>query len=383
MTSVTPTAPVAAVPTAPAQPVLLVAGGPTSFLRIAPVAAALRAEGRTAIVVHAGRADAGPALGDALAAAGAPAADRHLDVDAATPGARTGSVLVAMERILTETAPALVVVAGGLDATLGCALAAAKLRVPVAHLDAGLRSFDWGTADEINRTLIDRLAQALLTSSAEAGDNLLAEGVAPHAIHHVGSTLVDVVRACEPAARALAAWEELDQTEGRYVLVSLHRPEHVGSTVRLTAIATAVAALADRHPVVLSLDADARGRLATGPALTLLHDAGVRLVDRMDYLPFLSLLAGAGAVVTDASAIQEETSALGVSCFTLRAATDRPITLAHGTNALLGDEELPDLQAVVPAGAARCAAPLWDGAAAGRAAALLRSIVAVPGPAHA
>lgn len=384
MTSISPAAPTGADAATSAPTAMLVGGGPTSFLRVAAVAAALRAAGRRTFLVHSGRPEAGPALTDALAAFGGGPADRCLGLDAPTPAVQTGTVLVEIERLLLDVAPALVVVAGGLDSTLGCALAAAKHGVPVAHLDAGLRSFDWSTADEINRTLIDRLAQTLLTSSNEAGDNLIAEGVAPHAIHHVGSTLADVVRSCEPAARALRTWETVQQLDGKYVLVSLHRPEHVGSLTRMAAIAASLAQVAKRHPVLLSLHADARTRLAAHGALAVLDGAGVRTIDRMDYLPFLSLMAGAGAVITDAGAVQDETSALGVPCFTLRSATDRPITLGQGTNTMLGDEELPDLSAVAPSTASRCVAPLWDGNAAQRAATVLeRHLATSPDAAHA
>jgi UDP-N-acetylglucosamine 2-epimerase (non-hydrolysing) len=384
--SMIPAAPAHATADRPARTTLLVAGGPSSFVRIAAVGAALRADGHRTLLVHCGRPGDGPALEDALAAAGAAGPDIHLNMDAPTPGVRTGTVLVGMERLLAESEPALVVVAGGLDATLGCALAAAKRGIPVAHLEAGLRSFDWSTADEINRTLIDRLAQTLLTSSTEARENLMVEGVPANAIHNVGNTLVDVVLACEPRARALRAWEPLlgADAEGRYVLASLHRPENVGSPSRLTAIAEALVALAERHPVLLSLDAATRERLAVSGGLARLHEHGVHLTDRLPYLEFLSLMAGAGAVLTDGGAIQDETSALGVACFTLRDATDRPVTLSYGTNTLVGATEPLDLSAVEVGASARCVAPLWDGAASARVAPLLAAIVATaPDSAHA
>jgi UDP-N-acetylglucosamine 2-epimerase (non-hydrolysing) len=357
--------------------VLLVGGGPSSFLRVAALAAAVREHGdaRT-IVVHSGRPQDGPALDCALATVGAGPADLCLGLTAATPGVLTGTVLVEFERVLRDIAPALVVVAGGLDSTLGCALAASKASVPVVHLDAGLRSFDWSTADEINRVLTDRLAQTLLTSSPDAGDNLVAEGVPAQAIHHIGNTLVDIVRRCEEGARALRVWETAEQVEGEYVLVSLHRPEHLQSPMRLSSLARSIAALGRLRPVVLSLDAATRDELDSQGELANLEAACV-LVERVDYLPFLSLLAGAGAVITDSGAIQDETSALGVSCFTLRAATDRPITMSHGTNVLLGDGDPVDLTMVGPAVRARCAAPLWDGNAARRAADVLAGRLAL------
>jgi UDP-N-acetylglucosamine 2-epimerase (non-hydrolysing) len=378
MSTMSPAPPAAADGSPDLPTMLLVGGGPSSFLRVAAVAAAVREHGdaRT-IVVHSGRPQDGPALDGALAALGAGAADLCLGLAAPTPGAQTGTVLVEVERVLRDTAPALVVVAGGLDSTLGCALAASKARVPVVHLDAGLRSFDWSTADEINRVLTDRLAQTLLTSSSDAGDNLLAEGVPAHAIHHVGNTLVDVVRRCEDDARALRAWEAVEQVEGEYVLVSLHRPEHLHSPMRLASLARSIAVLGAERPVVLSLDGDTREQLGAHGELADLEAAGVRPVERLDYLPFLSLLAGAGAVITDSGAIQDETSAMGVACFTLRAATDRPITISHGTNALLGDGDPVDLTMVVPAVQARCAAPLWDGNAARRAADVLAGRLAM------
>jgi UDP-N-acetylglucosamine 2-epimerase (non-hydrolysing) len=376
MSSAAATLPDAAVAPDRRGSVVLVAGGPTSFLRVAAVAAALREAGQEALVIHSGRRHAGPSVTDALAHAGASTADLWLEVDSRTPGARTGSVLVEMQRVLREVAPAVVVVAGGLDSTLGCALAAARQGVHVVHLEAGLRSFEWSTADEINRTLIDRLARTLLVSHPAAADNLAAEGVPTRAVHHVGSTLVDVVRACESPARALRAWEQIGVDAGTYVLVSLHRPEHVDSPTRLHAIAGALTELAPRHPVVLSLDASTHERLRGAGSLDRLLAAGVQPIARVDYLQFLSLMAGSGAVLTDAGAIQEETSALGVPCFTLRRATDRPLTLDLGTNTLVGDDEPVDLRMVAPGLADRCAVPLWDGAAAGRAAAIVSTVAA-------
>ncbi|MCW3001760.1 MAG: UDP-N-acetyl glucosamine 2-epimerase [Conexibacter sp.] len=381
----TPLAPLPDAPTGDGVATILhLVGGPSSFLRIAPVVAALAGHDAVRqILVHTGVPADSAALGSVLAELGVRPPDRCLGVVAGTSAARTGAVLVELERVLAETQPALVVVAGGLDATLGSALAACKRGVPIVNVDAGLRSFDWSTSDEINRVLTDRLAQTLLTSCAEAGDNLLSEGVGAHRVHHVGNTLVDVVRRCEPRARALRAWDRFGVPERRYVLVSLHRPEHAEAPQRFQAIATAVAGVAKRAPVVLSLDAQTRAQIAASGTLAELQGAGVQCIDRLDYLDFLSLQAGAGAVVTDAGAIQDETSALGVACFTLRVATERSITLTQGTNALLGDEDVIDLTMVRPMPLAPCTVGLWDGHAADRAARVVAAHEALEPVVHA
>jgi UDP-N-acetylglucosamine 2-epimerase (non-hydrolysing) len=248
-------------------------------------------------------------------------------------------------------------------------LAASKLGIPVAHLEAGLRSGDWTMPEEINRVLTDRLSNVLLTHSPEAGKNLEAEGVDISRVRYVGNTMIDSLRGFEARARARASWRAHDVEEGEYVLLTLHRPSNVDEPRRLSEIVTALIAVGRRSPIIFPVHPRTRARLSDAGFLTRLEAARVRCIDPVGYLDFLSLQAGAGAIVTDSGGVQEEASALGIACYTLRANTERPVTISHGTNALLGDTPSA-LLAVRPSGRppTPCVIPLWDGHAAERAA---------------
>ena len=251
--------------------------------------------------------------------------------------------------MLAEVQPAAVVVTGASNSALGCALAAAKLGLPVARLDAGLREHDWRVPEEVNRVLMDTMADTLFAPTQAAAGNLIAEGAGAGRVHVTGSTAVDCVRRCERQAVERAAWERFGAERGSYVLVTLHRPVNVDDDERLARIVEALAALALRVPVVFPLHPRTRARLKPmGDAHRLLA-AGVLCGPPLGYLDFLSLQAGAGAIVTDSGTVQDEASALGVSCFTLRASTERTITLTHGTNVLLG-EDPRDIADVAPVG---------------------------------
>jgi len=276
---------------------------------------------------------------------------------------------VAFEQVLMEQQPALVVVAGDVNSTLACALAASKLGIPVAHLEAGLRSRDWTMPEEINRVLTDRLSDLLLTHSPEAETNLEAEGINVSRVRYVGNTMIDSLRRLEAKARERVAWRAHGVDEGEYVLVTLHRPSNVDEPRQLAEIVSALSAIGRRSPVVFPVHPRTRARLSDAGLNTRLAAARVRCIDPLGYLDFLSLQAGAGAIVTDSGGVQEEASALGIPCYTLRANTERPVTITHGTNVLLGDDPSA-LVTVRLAGRppTPCAIPLWDGHAAERAA---------------
>jgi UDP-N-acetylglucosamine 2-epimerase (non-hydrolysing) len=354
------------------------------LVKMAPVIAALARRGAfRQVVVDTGR-DADAALAAGVRAdLGVAEPDHRLELGAGTQAEETAAALTGFERLLVAERPELVLVAGETNASLGCALAAAKLEIAVAHLEAGLRTWDWTSPEEINRVLVDRLSDTLFTHSAEATENLMAEGVADGRIHAVGSTTVDALRACEVRARARGAWLPLGLREREYVLVSLQHPSNVDDRARLERIVIALAGLAEHVPVLLPLDPTIAERLEACDGLATLDAAGVRRTGPLGYLDFLSLQAGAGSIVTDSGAVQEEASALGVCCYTLRATTERPVTLTHGTNVLLGDD--PDAIAGVrpsPWAPTPCAIPMWDGRAAERAADALVANYALAG-AHA
>jgi UDP-N-acetylglucosamine 2-epimerase (non-hydrolysing) len=345
-------------------------GARPNFIKSAPLIDALRRRGATRqVVVHTGQHYDRRMSDEILDDLGFPAPDHSLGVGSGSHGEQTGKVLIEFERILLEQRPALVVVAGDVNSTLACALAAAKLGIPVAHLESGLRSGDWTMPEEVNRVLTDRLSDILLTHSPEAEENLAREGVDTTRIRYVGNTMIDSLRRFEAPARERAAWSRYGVDAGGYVLVTLHRPSNVDEPAQLAGIVDALCALASDAPIVFPVHPRTRARLAAGSALERLETAGVRCTDPVGYLDFVSLQAGAGAIATDSGGVQEEASALGVPCYTLRANTERPVTITHGTNVLLGDDPARLLD-VRLAGhpPAPCAIPLWDGHAGERAA---------------
>lgn len=349
-----------------------VVGTRPNFVKMAPVITALERRGAfRQVVVHTGQHYDVKMSDEVLADLDFPAPDRFLRIGSGAHGEQTSKVMLAFEQVLLEEEPVAVVVAGDVNSTLGCALAAAKHRIPVAHVEAGLRSFDWGMPEEINRVLTDRLSDLLFTHSPEAVTNLLEEGVVESRIHHVGNTMIDSLRRSERVARERRMWEQVGVAEGEYALVTLHRPSNVDDFPQLGRIVEQLVLMAARFPVVFPVHPRTRARLGDANVARL-ENAGVRCIQPVGYLDFLSLQAGAGAVVTDSGGVQEETSALGVRCFTLRPSTERPVTMTHGTNVLLGDDATTLAQVELATwDHTPSAIPLWDGHAAERVADVL------------
>ena len=300
----------------------------------------------------------------------------QLQVGSGGHGQQTGRALMELERTFQELEPDLVVVPGDVNSTLAGAVAAVKLGIPVCHLEAGLRSFDPAMPEEHNRRLTDHVSSLLLVPSADGVENLAAEGIAGDHVALVGNTMIDTLLQSVDAARGLRAWEGHGVESGRYVLATLHRPALVDDAELLPATIAALGELARTIPVVFPMHPRTRARL---DALGVTAPAGVSLVEPQAYGPFLSLQCGAMAVVTDSGGVQEETTALGIPCFTLRDNTERPVTVTHGTNLVLGlapgrIAEIPRLlvrarRTVVP--------PLWDGAAGPRAAEAIERLLGV------
>jgi UDP-N-acetylglucosamine 2-epimerase (non-hydrolysing) len=345
---------------------------------MAPVVRALAArEGFDQRVVHTGQ-HYDPSLSDEiLADLEFPEPSDFLGVGSGTHAEQTARALTGFEQVLLADRPDLVVVAGDVNSTLACALAAAKLGIRIAHVEAGLRSRDWDMPEEINRVLTDRLSDFLFTHSPEAVDNLGREGIDPARIHAVGNTMIDSLRSLEPAARKAASWKGLGLSEREYVLVTLHRPTNVDEPEQLAAIVQALVELAGRAPVVFPVHPRTRSRLAENDGMDRLEGAGVICLAPTGYLSFLSLELGAGAIVTDSGGVQEEASAFGIPCYTLRSTTERPVTVTHGTNVVLGTDPRAIQQVeLLQREPAPCAIPLWDGRAAERIAGVLEAELA-------
>ena len=334
------------------------------LIAVEPVVAALaRRPSLRQVVVHA-EADAAP-----VGVAQASAVHRGLDVTGGTDLQRTAVALVAFESVLRDERPDLLVLAGDDDVIVAAGLAAAKHGIAIARLGAGRRSWDWTRADEVNRTVIDRLADTLLTYCHGAASTLRNEGVPDGRIHAVGNTRIDMLRRHQPRARAAAAWLAHGVRRHEYTLVSLQRPDNLSSPERVERIAVALGELSRVAAVILLAHPRTRPMLHGSAARASLLEAGVRIVAPRDRLHALSLLAGAGAIVTDAAAVEEEASALGVRCYTLLRATASTITLTHGTSMRLGADPCA-IASARPTGRAPTPAliPLWDGRAGERVA---------------
>ena len=347
-----------------------IVGARPNFVKMAPVIAALeRRNIFRQVLVHTGQHYDQSLNGDVLADLDFPEPDYLLGVGSGSHAEQTAAVLTACEEIFIHEQPLLVVVAGDVNSTLAAALAASKLGIPIAHIEAGLRSWDWLKPEEINRVLTDRLSDTLFTHSPEAQGNLAAEGISATRVHYVGNTMIDTLRQSESRARERAAWRDVGVEERTYILVTLHRPSNVDDLDRLGRITDSLVELARSSPVVFPIHPRTRVRLQDGGALDQLTAAGVHCIEPQGYIDFLSLQSGAGAIITDSGGVQEEAAALGVSCFTFRPNTERPVTLVHGTNTLLGDDPA-DLVFVQPSphDPTPCAVPLWDGHAGERVA---------------
>jgi UDP-N-acetylglucosamine 2-epimerase (non-hydrolysing) len=298
--------------------------------------------------------------------------DHLLGVGSGGHAEQTARVLEALEPVLAEERPDLVLVPGDVNSTLAAALCAAKLEIAVGHVESGLRSFDRSMPEETNRVVTDHLSEHLFLHSDEAVENLTAEGVAEARMHFVGNTMIDTLVALEDRFRSREAARELGAEPGGYLLVTLHRPALVDGPLLERAMA-ALAAVGRELPVLFPVHPRTRKNLAESGS----EAEGVRLIDPVGYLDFLSLEANAAAVLTDSGGIQEETTFLGVPCFTLRDNTERPVTIRAGTNILLGldPERIAEIPALIRASEAPSpgAPPLWDGRAAERIADVLTS----------
>ncbi len=344
-----------------------VVGTRPNFVKTAPVIAALRArdpEGRHAIV-HTGQHYDRMMSEVFLDELGVPAPDHMLGVGSGSHAQQTALAMQRLEPVLLDERPDLVFVPGDVNSTLAAALTAAKALVPVAHIESGLRSFDRTMPEEVNRVITDVLSEHLFLHSDEAVENLRAEGIEERRMHFVGNTMIDTLAALEERFRAAGAAGRLGVEPGGFMLVTLHRPALVDGPLLAETMAQ-LAAVARELPVVFPVHPRTRKMLEQVKS----DHPGLHLCEPLGYIDFLSLLADAGAVLTDSGGIQEETTYLGIPCFTLRDNTERPVTIRAGTNTLLGLD--PAAIAGIPAALEERPAgrpeppPLWDGHAAER-----------------
>jgi UDP-N-acetylglucosamine 2-epimerase (non-hydrolysing) len=302
---------------------------------------------------------------------GIPSPHVNLEVGSGSHASQTAEILKRIEPVLIERKPDLVLVVGDVNSTIAVSLAAAKLGIRVAHVEAGLRSFDRTMPEEINRILTDALADYLFVTEEDAIANLLKEGRPRESIYMVGNVMIDSLRHFLPIAQQSGIGDELELKNGadwqRFGVLTLHRPSNVDSTEKLNQLLVAIDAVAAEMPIIFPVHPRTQQHLTQGGNK---HHPQLRLIPPVGYLDFLCLLSKAKLVLTDSGGIQEETTALGVPCLTLRENTERPITISQGTNLLVGTDPAKIVAAARDTLASRGKAgripPLWDGHAAER-----------------
>lgn len=359
------------------EAVLHVVGARPNFMKAAPVIAALDARGVSQMVVHTGQHYDERMSDIFFRQLGLPEPDRNLGVGSGSHAAQTGALLGALEDTFLELRPRLVVAYGDVNSTLAAALVCAKLVMPVAHVEAGLRSFDASMPEEVNRVVTDRLSSLLFATSPEALTILGSEGVHRDRVHFVGNPMIDTLLRNLHRFDVAAARQSVGVGE-RYAVATLHRPANVDDPVAAADLVAGLRGVAAHAPVVLPLHPRGRSVL---DKLGLGDDDGIIVVDPLGYVEFISLVRGAALVVTDSGGIQEETTVLDVPCLTVRPNTERPITLTHGTNQLATAERLPDMADAVMSGTwspPRARPPLWDGHAGERIADVLDGFASPP-----
>jgi len=347
------------------RPVTHVLGARPNFMKAGPVMLALTARGVSQRVVHTGQHYDEQLSEVFFRQLRLPEPDVNLAVGSGSHAAQTAALLVGLEAEFAAVPPALVVVYGDVNSTLAAALVAAKTGVAVAHVEAGLRSFDMTMPEEVNRRVTDLLSDLLFVTSPEAMGHLGREGAEPSRAHFVGNPMIDTLLSVRERLDVQAARDAFGLS-GRYAVATLHRPATVDSLDTARPVARALVQLSAVLDVVVPLHP--RG-LAVLTEAGLVAGRQLQIVDPLGYLEFMALVAGAALVVTDSGGIQEETTVLGVPCLTLRPNTERPVTISHGTNRLVTvDRLVAEAQAVLAGPPVRVdrVPPLWDGRAGER-----------------
>jgi len=354
----------------------LVAAARPNFMKVAPLWHALNAAPDFhPVLIHTGQhydANMSDAIFDDLRL-GAP--DYHLGVGSGSHAEQTGKVMIAYEKIAMEHRPDALIVVGDVNSTLACALVAAKLHIPVFHLEAGLRSGDRRMPEEINRLATDAICDVLWTPSPDGDAHLLAEGCDPARITRVGNIMLDSYELVRPAIAAASD----NVPVGRYGVVTLHRPSNVDEDASLASLVTTLIGAQALIPLVFPVHPRTAKRLAETGGDVKLRAAGVTLQQPLPYIRFMALVSNAAAVITDSGGIQEETTYLGIPCLTLRENTERPITITQGTNQLVTNATLSTAlaEALTAAQSARPRPDYWDGQTAARCVTDLRARLAV------
>ena len=353
----------------------LIAAARPNFMKVAPLWHALSAaRDFDPVLIHTGQ-HYDPNMSDAIFAdLRLPPPDHHLGIGSGSHAEQTAGVMVAYEALAIQDRPDWLVVVGDVNSTAACAMVAAKLQIPIVHIEAGLRSRDRAMPEEVNRLVTDVLADVLWTPSPDADENLRAEGVPEERISRVGNIMLDSFEMVRPVIEASGTAASLGLVKGGYGVVTLHRPSNVDDPAQLARLVDALLAAQRRLPLVFPVHPRTRQRLVSTGLDHRLEAEGVKLIEPASYIRFMSLVVDSAAVITDSGGIQEETTYLGIPCLTLRENTERPITISEGTNRLVDAAALDrTLARALATPRARLRRPaLWDGRAAERCVADLR-----------
>lgn len=349
-------------------------GARPNFPKLAPVYAALRALDASQYIVHTGQHFDTQLSGVLFEQLGLPEEDANLGVGSGSHAQQTALIMQRFEAVLLEVQPRVVVVYGDVNSTVAATLVAAKLGVRVAHVEAGLRSRDRTMPEELNRLVTDALCDLALTTSTDASDNLLHEGREPSTIRFVGNPMIDSLRSVESRLSVPEFAHGLD--DAAYGVVTLHRPGNVDAPQELQTIVSALLETAEHLPLFFPVHPRRRSEFE---ASALGASDRITLTEPLSYIDFLSAVKHSRAVITDSGGVQEEATAFGVPCLTLRPNTERPVTISHGTNRIVTANQLTGalVEAISDSAAGpKSMPPLWDGAAGPRIAAALKDELA-------
>lgn len=360
--------------------ILCVVGARPNFMKIAPIMAAFRSAGAAAIeapLVHTGQHYDAAMKQTFFEQLAIPEPDVDLGVGSGSHAEQTAQIMLRFEPVLDQYAPDAILVVGDVNSTIACALVAVKKGIPVIHVEAGLRSYDRGMPEEINRVLTDQLAELLFTTERQALDNLRREGIPEDRVHFVGNVMIDTLlrnlKRATPVEQTLDCLADsrrfLEGSEG-YAVLTLHRPSNVDDPVVLRRLVESMCEISRRLPIVFPVHPRTRRRIEEAGLADLLEQADIEEMDPLPYLGLLGLLNKARLVLTDSGGLQEETTALGIPCVTLRDNTERPITVTEGTNTIVGTDPqriMATVEDILSTGGKRGRVPeLWDGHAAER-----------------
>ncbi|MDA7657837.1 UDP-N-acetylglucosamine 2-epimerase (non-hydrolyzing) [Verrucomicrobia bacterium] len=353
----------------------IIAGARPNFMKIAPIIRAFERSSLSFRLIHTGQHYDQKMSGDFFTELGIPDPDINLEVGSGTQAEQAAGIMIGYEKVLLESPSSLCLVVGDVTSTMACAISAQKLKIPVAHVEAGIRSGDWGMPEEINRLVTDSIANYFFTTSEVANENLRRSGVGHDRIHFVGNTMIDTLFANESRLRQPEVWRRIGLEEKNYFVVTLHRPANVDGEHGLARLLEAISQGARGLPVIFPIH-PRTAKVLEGIESEFLE---IHLVDPMSYLEFNYLVKHAKCVITDSGGITEETTVMGVPCMTLRDSTERPETVTFGTNELLGTDPSalgPAFERLFAGEWKKGAVPeKWDGKTAERIVSLLEQIL--------